>query len=52
MHGWKQIAPLLQGSLSSGLPPAQITEAPVFQIADSLAGRFAKKLGKSDRQVL
>lgn len=52
MGGWKAIAPLLQGSLSSGLPPEEITEALVFQIADSLADRFTKKVGKPDRQVL
>lgn len=52
MRRWKGIAPLLQASLSGGLPPAEITEALVFQIADSLADRFAKKVGKPDRQVL
>lgn len=53
MHWWKGIASLLQGSLSSGLPPAEITEAPVFQIThNSLADKFAKKVEKPDRQIL
>lgn len=43
MGRWKAIAPLLQGSLPSGLPPEEITETLVFQIADSLADRFTKK---------
>lgn len=47
MGRWKAIAPLLQGSLSSGLPPEEITETLVFQIADSLADRFTKKSGKT-----
>lgn len=45
MRRWKGIASLLQGSLSSGLPPAEITEALVFQIThNSLADKFAKKV--------
>lgn len=52
MHWWKGIASLLQGSLSSGLPPAEITQPRYFKSHTSLANKFAKKVGKPDRQVL
>lgn len=52
MRKWKGIAHLLQDWLSGGLPPAEITEAQVFQIVGCLTDKFAKEEGKPDSQVL